>query len=88
MPGPFRAAWSAIRLIETTAETQITELRIADALRDLGVARSNYFRWKKEQAWLSDRPAPTPPVQSFEALPEEKEAMRRFALPSNWLFQL
>ena len=53
-----------------------SEMRIDDVLRHLGVARSNYFRWKKEQAWLSDRPIPTPPVQAFEALPEEKEAVR------------
>lgn len=55
-------------------------MRIDDALRHLGVARSNYFRWKKEQAWQSDRHAPTPPVQAFEALPEEKEAVTQFAL--------
>lgn len=46
----------------------------------LGVPRSSYFRWKKEQTWERDRAAPTQPVQAFEALPEEKQAVVKYSL--------
>ena len=55
-------------------------MRVAESLSHLGVARSNYFRWKKEAAWKHERSPPTSPVQAFEALPEEKEAVRQYAL--------
>ena len=49
-------------------------------LRHLGVCRSSYFRWKKEEAWKRERSAPVVPVQAFEALPEEKTAVVKYAL--------
>ena len=50
------------------------------ALSQLGVSVSSYYRWRREQAWT--RPdAPTPaPVSLWQALPEEKEAVWRYAL--------
>jgi transposase InsO family protein len=48
-------------------------------LQALGIARSSYYRWLREQAWS----APSEPVrvvQAFEALPEEKQAVRTYAL--------
>ncbi len=55
-------------------------MRVSEALSCLGIARSNYFRWKKEALWNAERGVPTPPVQAFEALPEEKEAVKKYAL--------
>jgi transposase InsO family protein len=55
-------------------------LKTNQILKHLGIARSNYFRWKKEEAWKQERAAPIKPVQVFEALPEEKQAVVKFAL--------
>ena len=50
-------------------------------LRALGVSASSYYRWLRDEAWARrqslDRPAP---LQPYEALPEEKEAVRTYAL--------
>jgi transposase InsO family protein len=47
----------------------------------LGVARRTYYRWLKEEAWARALPEPAPkPVQVYEALPEEKEAVIAYAL--------
>jgi transposase InsO family protein len=46
-----------------------------EILKHLGVSRSSYFRWKKEEAWKRERTEPVKPVQAFEALPEEKQAV-------------
>lgn len=54
-------------------------MRVDEVLAHLGIARSNYFRWKKEAAWEQERHEPTPPVQAFEALPEEKAAVLKYA---------
>lgn len=57
-----------------------SNMRVDDAISHLGIARANYFRWKKEESWKRERNEPTTPVQAFEALPEEKEAVKKFAL--------
>jgi putative transposase len=50
-------------------------------LQALGVARSSYYRWLREESWARGAPAePVRPVQAFEALPEEKAAVRKYAL--------
>jgi putative transposase len=50
-------------------------------LRGLGVPRSSYYRWIREEAWARKQSAePIRPVQAFEALPEEKQAVVRYAL--------
>jgi putative transposase len=46
----------------------------------LGIARRTYYRWLREEAWARSLPAePIRPVQLYEALPEEKEAVLSFA---------
>jgi len=49
-------------------------------LRALGVSRSSYYRWLREKAWTQEKKDPVRPVQMFEALSEERQAVRRYAL--------
>jgi len=50
-------------------------------LAALGVTRTTYYRWLREEAWAKARPAaPVPPVQPYEALPEEKAVVKEYAL--------
>jgi len=50
------------------------------ALAALGIARRSYYRWLREEAWARAVPCePIKPVQPFEALPEEKEAVLTYA---------
>ena len=47
----------------------------------MGIPRSSYYRWLREEAWARQQPAePIRPVQAFEALPEEKQAVVQYAL--------
>jgi putative transposase len=55
-------------------------MSIRQSLAAMGLSRASYYRWKKERAWLREQCEPVKPVQAFEALPEEKAAVRRFAL--------
>lgn len=55
-------------------------LELNAVLGYLGVSRSSYFRWKQEESWKRERSEPVRPVQAFEALPEEKEAVVKYAL--------
>jgi transposase InsO family protein len=49
-------------------------------LAALGIARRSYYRWLKESAWSRGLPtAPVRPVQPYEALPEEKQAVLGYA---------
>jgi transposase InsO family protein len=46
----------------------------------LGVAARTYYRWLKEEKWARQLPAaPVKPVQAYEALPEEKQAVLDYA---------
>jgi hypothetical protein len=47
-------------------------------LAALGIARGTYYRWLKEEAWAKEK-APAPPVQPYEALPEERAAVLKYA---------
>lgn len=55
-------------------------LKTNEVLKHLGVSRASYFRWKKDEAWKRERAEPVKPVQAFEALPEEKQAVVQYAL--------
>lgn len=55
-------------------------MKTTQALRHLGVSRSSYFRWKKEEPWRKEESAVVKPVQAFEALPEERSAVVKYAL--------
>jgi putative transposase len=49
-------------------------------LASLGIARRTYYRWLREEAWVRALPAePVKPVQPYEALAEEKEAVLQYA---------
>ena len=46
----------------------------------LGVSRRSYYRWLKDEQWAKAWPAePVRPVQLYEALPAEKEAVLAYA---------
>jgi putative transposase len=50
-------------------------------LAALGVSRSTYYRWLREEAWAKPPSAEAlKPVQPYEALPEEKAAVKAYAL--------
>ena len=55
-------------------------MRVNDSLRHLGIPRGTFYRWKKQRAWEREQSEPVSPVQAFEALPEEKEAVVQYAL--------
>ena len=47
----------------------------------LGISPSSYYRWLREQAWARVLPVGPPrPFQPYEALPEEKAAVKQYAL--------
>jgi len=49
-------------------------------LAALGIPRRTYYRWLKEEAWAKALPAePVKPVQPYEALAEEKQAVLNYA---------
>jgi transposase InsO family protein len=49
-------------------------------LAALGIARRSYYRWLREEAWARVLPAePMRPVQPYEALEEEKQAVLDYA---------
>jgi putative transposase len=67
------------------AEVQQTKQRsgwpAGRTLQALGVARSSYYRWLREQSRSRGAPAePVRPVQAYEALAEEQAAVRKYAL--------
>jgi transposase InsO family protein len=49
-------------------------------LAALGIPRRTYYRWLQEEAWARALPEePVRPVQPYEALPEEKQAVLDYA---------
>jgi transposase InsO family protein len=49
-------------------------------LAALGIPRRSYYRWLREEAWARALPPePVKPVQPYEALPEEREAVLAYA---------
>ena len=66
-------------------EVELTKRRsgwpAGKTLAALGVSRRTYYRWLKEEAWSKARPSESiRPVQAYEALSEEKSAVREYAL--------
>ena len=66
-------------------EVQRTKRRsgwpVDKTLASLGVSRSTYYRWLREEAWAKPASAEVlKPVQPYEALPEEKAAVKAYAL--------
>ena len=53
---------------------------VREALKILGVPYSSYYRWKRQEAWNSQATEPIQPVRVYEALPEEKAAVKKYAL--------
>jgi transposase InsO family protein len=51
-----------------------------ESLQALGIPVTTYYRWLREEAWKRETALPVQPVQAFEALAEEKQAVRKFAL--------
>ena len=48
-------------------------------LAALGIPSRSYYRWLREEAWAKQRTAAVRPVQCYEALEEEKQAVRSYA---------
>lgn len=48
-------------------------------LQELGISRGTYYRWLKEEAWAREQKEEAAPVQPFEALPEERAAVLKYA---------
>jgi putative transposase len=49
-------------------------------LQALGISRRSYYRWLREEKWAKELPRePVRPVQLYEALPAEKEAVLQYA---------
>lgn len=66
-------------LVEETKTRSAWSVR--KILGALGISRTTYYRWLREERWakcLANERAG--PVQAFEALPEEKEAVKGYAL--------
>ncbi len=57
-----------------------SQMSIEQSLIALGISRASFYRWKREEAWLHPASEPVKPVQAFEALAEEKQAVREYAL--------
>ena len=54
---------------------------VRQALSVLGISATSYYRWLREEAWAkAEPPEPVRPVQAYEALPEEKQAVKKYAL--------
>jgi putative transposase len=48
-------------------------------LAALGIPRGSYYRWLKEEAWAREQKETPRPVQPFEALEEERQAVLKYA---------
>lgn len=64
-------------IAEVDLAKERSQMRVNDSLRHQGIPRGTFYRWKKQRAWERE---PVTPVQAFEALPDEKEAVVQYAL--------
>lgn len=53
---------------------------MSQSLKLLGIAGRSYYRWVKEAAWQRAPREPVRPVQVYEALPAEQQAVKQYAL--------
>ena len=53
---------------------------VGRTLRALGISRASYYRWLREEAWAKERKEAGRPIQPYEALPAEREAVKGYAL--------
>jgi transposase InsO family protein len=53
---------------------------VRQSLQALGVPVTSYYRWLREEAWKRETVCPVKPVQAFEALAVEKQAVKEYAL--------
>ena len=67
-------------IAEVTQAKERSGMPIKESLKHLGISRGSYYRWKREQAWTRNNKEPTPPVQAYEALPEERQSVIEYAL--------
>lgn len=66
-------------IVEQTRER--SEWGSRRTLAALGISRTSYYRWLREEAWSKSQASePLRPVQMYEALPEEKQAVVKYAL--------
>lgn len=61
-----------------TATKQRSGWSTRRVLQALGLSRASYYRWLREEAWAKSLAA-TEPVQVYEVLPAEREAVLAFA---------
>ena len=73
--------------LQEQVQTMVTQTKqrsgwpVRQTLARLGVSPSSYYRWRKEERWAKEPSAESiRPVQAYEALEEEKQAVRRYAL--------
>ena len=77
MPPPLQKEVHAT--VEQTR--QRSEWPAKQTLAALGIARRSYYRWLQEEKWARQLPeAPVRPVQPYEALADEKQAVLGYAL--------
>jgi transposase InsO family protein len=76
LPGELQA--------RVVAEVELAKGRsgmpVRESLKHLGIPVTTYYRWVREEAWKRETCQPVRPVQLFEALPEEKAAVKTYAL--------
>jgi len=53
---------------------------VRKALKILGVPYSSFYRWKREESWKSPSSVAIQPVRVYEALAEEKAAVKEYAI--------
>ncbi len=57
-----------------------SSMPVRTSLKILGIPFGSYYRWKREESWQRERTHPIQPVQVFEALASEKQAVKEYAL--------
>jgi transposase InsO family protein len=68
---------------QVVAEVELARTRseypVRASLKAFGVAPATYYRWKRDASWEREKRKRTPPVQAYEALPEERQRVVEYA---------